>query len=115
MGVRKFTNGDIEVDFYHENEITEYRLSSDSSRLSNFPQILIETLASTLATNICIEIYFGKDGNPTHVELENVMMMKMILMTLKFLNNPYFQKYTNPYEFKNHLILNKFILRSDDV
>ncbi len=70
MGVRKFTNGDIEVDFYHENEITEYRLSSDSSRLSNFPQILIETLASTLATNICIEIYFGEDGNPTHVELE---------------------------------------------
>jgi hypothetical protein len=31
---------------------------------------LIETLASTLATNICIEIFFGEDGNPTHVELE---------------------------------------------
>ena len=70
MGVRKFTNGDIEVDFYHEDEITEYRFSSDSSMLGNFPQILIETLASTLATNICIEIYFGEDGNPTHVELE---------------------------------------------
>jgi len=70
MGVRKFTSGDIEVDFYHEDEITEYRFSSDSSRLGNFPQVLIETLASTLATNICIEIYFGEDGNPTHVELE---------------------------------------------
>ena len=70
MGVRKFTNGDIEVDFYHEDEITEYRFSSDPSRLGNFPKELAETLASTLATNICIEIYFGEDGNPTHVELE---------------------------------------------
>ena len=70
MGVRKFTNGDIEVDFYHEDEITEYRFSSDPSRLGNFPKELTETLASTLATNICIEIYFGEDGNPTHVELE---------------------------------------------
>jgi len=70
MGVRKFTNGDIEVDFYHEDKITEYRYSSDPSRLNNFPKELAETLASTLATNICIEIYFGDDGNPTHVELE---------------------------------------------
>ena len=70
MGVRKFTNGDIEVDFYHEDEITEYRFSSDPSRLSNFPKELTETLASTLANNICIEIYFGEDGNPTYVELE---------------------------------------------
>ena len=70
MGVRKFTNGDIEVDFYHEDEVTEYRYSSDSSRLSNFPKELTETLASTLASDICIEIYFGDDGNPTHIELE---------------------------------------------
>jgi len=70
MGVRKFTNGDIEVDFYHEDEITEYRYSSEPGRLGNFPKELVETLASSLATNICIEIYFGKDGNPTHVELE---------------------------------------------
>jgi len=70
MGVRKFTNGDIEVDFYHEDEVTEYHYSSDSSRLSNFPKELTETLASTLASNICIEIYFDDDGNPTHVELE---------------------------------------------
>jgi len=70
MGVRKFTNGDIEVDFYHEDEVTEYRYSSDSSRLSNFPKELTETLTSTLASNIYIEIYFDDDGNPTHIELE---------------------------------------------
>ena len=70
VGVRKFANGDIEVDFYHEDEITEYRSSSDSGRLGNFPRGLAETLASTLATDICIEIYFDEDGNPTHVELE---------------------------------------------
>jgi len=70
VGVRKFTNGDIEIDFYHEDEITEYRYSSNSSRLSNFPKNLSETLASTLATDICIEIYFDENNNPTHVELE---------------------------------------------
>ena len=70
VGVRKFANGDIEVDFYHEDEITEYRSSSDSGRLGTFPRELAETLASTLATDICIEIYFDEDGNPTHVELE---------------------------------------------
>ncbi len=70
MGVRKFANGDIEIDFYHEDKITEYRYSSDPNRLGNFPKELAETLASTLATDICIEIYFGEDGNPTHVELE---------------------------------------------
>ena len=70
MGVRKFANGDIEIDFYHEDKITEYRYSSDPNRLGNFPKELAETLVSTLATDICIEIYFGEDGNPTHVELE---------------------------------------------
>ena len=70
MGVRKFANGDIEIDFYHEDTITEYRYSSDPNRLGNFPKELAETLASTLVTDICIEIYFGEDGNPTHVELE---------------------------------------------
>ena len=68
--VRKFTTGDIEVDFYHEDELTTYRYSSDPSRLGNFPKELIEILVSTLATDICIEIFFGDDGNPTHVELE---------------------------------------------
>ena len=68
--VRKFTHGDIEVDFYHEDEITTYRYSSDPSRLGNFPKELVEILVSTLATNVCVEIFFGDDGNPTHVELE---------------------------------------------
>ena len=70
MGVRKFPNGDIELDFYHEDEITTYRYSSDSSRLGNFPKELVETLANTLSLDICVEIYFGEDGNPTYVELE---------------------------------------------
>jgi len=70
LGVRKFANGDIEVDFYHDDEVTQYRYASDSSRLSNFPKELTEALASTLATDICIEIFFGDDGNPTHIELE---------------------------------------------
>ena len=70
VGVRKFSNGDIEIDFYHEDEITQYRYASDPSRLGSFPKELAETLVSTLATNICVEIYFGEDGNPTHIELE---------------------------------------------
>ena len=68
--VRKFTHGDIEVDFYHEDEITTYRYSSDPSRLGNFPKELVEILVPTLSTDICIEIFFGDDGNPTHVQLE---------------------------------------------
>ena len=70
VGVRKFVNGDIEVDFYHDDEITKLLYSSNSSRLGNFPKELTETLASTLSTDVCIEIFFGDDGNPTHIELE---------------------------------------------
>ena len=70
VGVRKFTCGDIEIDFFHEDKITEYRYSSNSSILGNFPKELAETLASTLASNICIEIHFDENDNPTHVELE---------------------------------------------
>ena len=70
MGVRKFVNGDIEVDFYHEDQITEYRYSSDPEKLGNFPNELIQTMASTLAKNICIEIHFDDNDNPTHLELE---------------------------------------------
>ena len=68
--VRKFANGDIEIDFFHEDELTTYRYSSDPSRLGNFPKELAEILASNLSTDICIEIFFGDDGNPTYVELE---------------------------------------------
>jgi hypothetical protein len=69
VGVRKYVKGDIEIDFYHEDEITEYRYSSDSSK-GNFPKELAETLATTLASDICVEIYFEDNGNPTHIELE---------------------------------------------
>ena len=68
--VRKFTNGDIEIDFHHEEQITEYRYSADPSRLGNFPKDLAETLASTLDTSICIEIFFEDDGIHSHIELE---------------------------------------------
>ena len=70
VGVRKYANGDIELDFYHDDELTEYKYSSNSNLLGAFPKELAETLASTLASNICIEIYFNESGNPTHVELE---------------------------------------------
>ncbi len=70
VGVRKYSNGDIEIDFYHQDEITEYKYSSNSKISDNFPKELAETLASTLASDICIEIYFNENGNPTHIELE---------------------------------------------
>ena len=68
--VRKFTNGDIEIYFHHEEQITEYRYSADPGRLGNFPKNLAETLASTLNTTICVEIFFQDDGIPSHLELE---------------------------------------------
>ena len=70
VGVRKYVNGDIELDFYHDDELTEYKYSSNSNLMDNFPKELAETLASTLASDICIEIYFNESGSPTHVELE---------------------------------------------
>lgn len=70
VGVRKYANGDIEIDFYHDDELTEYKHSSNSNLLGNFPKEIAETLASTLASDICIEIYFNESGSPTHVELE---------------------------------------------
>lgn len=70
MGVRKYVNGDIEIDFYHEDELTEYKYSSNSNVPNSFPKELAETLISTLATDICTEIYFNENGNPTHIELE---------------------------------------------
>ena len=70
VGVRKYANGDIELDFYHDDELTEYKYSSNSNLLGNFPKELAETLASTLTSDICIEIYFNENGSPTHIELE---------------------------------------------
>ena len=70
VGVRKYVNGNIEIDFYHEDEITEYKYSSNSSLDNNFPKDMAETLASTLASAICVEIYFDDNYNATHIELE---------------------------------------------
>lgn len=70
VGVRKFVSGDIEVDFYHEDELIEYKYSANSNMPENFPKELAETLASTLASDICVEIYFNDNGSPTHIELE---------------------------------------------
>ena len=70
VGARKYANGDIEIDFYHEDELTEYRYSSNPNKLSTFPKELAETLVSTLGSDICIEIYFDKNGTPSHIELE---------------------------------------------
>ena len=70
VGFRQFANGNIEIDFYHEDEITEFRYSSNSEETSNFPKELAETLGSTLATNICVEVFFDENQNPTHIELE---------------------------------------------
>lgn len=70
VGVRKYANGDIEIDLYHEDEITEYTYSSNSNVDRNFPKELAETLASTLASDICVGIYFDDNQNPTHIELE---------------------------------------------
>ena len=70
VGVRKYANGNIEIDFYHDDELTEYKYSSNSNILDNFPKELAETLASTLTSDICIEIYFNENGSPTHIELE---------------------------------------------
>jgi len=70
VGVRKYANGNIEIDLYHEDEITEYTYSSNSNVDRNFPKELAETLASTLASDICVGIYFDDNQNPTHIELE---------------------------------------------
>ncbi len=70
VGVRKFANGDIEIDFFHDDEIIEYRYSSDPNRIGNLPRELAETLASTLASDICAEIFFDDNEVPTYVELE---------------------------------------------
>jgi hypothetical protein len=70
VGVRKYVNGDIELDFFHDEELTEYKYSQNLNPKSNFPKVLAETMASTLATDICVEIYFEEDGTPSHIELE---------------------------------------------
>ena len=68
--VRKFASGDIEIDFLHDDQITEYRYSLNSGKFGNLSKELAETLASTLATDICVEINFDENGILVHIELE---------------------------------------------
>jgi len=68
--VRKFASGDIEIDFLHDDQITEYRYSLNSGKLGNLSKELAETLASTLTSDICTEIHFDENGTLTHIELE---------------------------------------------
>ena len=75
--VRKFTHGDIEFDFYHEDEITTYRYSSDPNRLGDFPKELTEILVSTLATDVCVEIFLGMMEIQHMLNWKNVMMKKI--------------------------------------
>lgn len=70
VGARKFSNGDIEIDFYSDEEIIEYRYKTDSVNPRNFPKELTQTLMTTLATDVCAEIFFSEDDIPTHIELE---------------------------------------------
>ncbi len=75
--VRKFTHGDVEFDFYHEDEIITYRYSSDPNRLGNFPKDLIEILVSTLATDICVEIFLEMMEIQHTLNWKNVIMKKI--------------------------------------
>ncbi len=56
--VRKFTNGDIEIDFHHEEQITEYRYSADPGRLGNFPKDLAVNISFNIGYNyLCWDIF----------------------------------------------------------
>ncbi|MGY5142272.1 MAG: hypothetical protein ACW9WZ_04420 [Nitrosopumilus sp.] len=69
LAIRKFVSGDIEIDFQHDEDISVYRYSTDSSK-SNFPKELAETLISAINFGICVEIFFDDSGKPTHLQLE---------------------------------------------
>jgi len=60
----------LKLIFIMKKKITEYRYSADPGKLGNFPKNLAETLASTLDTNVCIEIFFHDNGTSSHIELE---------------------------------------------
>ena len=70
VGVRKFANGNLEIDFFHDEEILEYRYSSDTEKPGDLTKELAETLASTLTSDICVEMFFDDHENLIYVELE---------------------------------------------
>lgn len=69
IGARRYTNGNIEIDFFHDNKTTILKHLADS-KISNFTKELADNLANTLGTDICAEIFFDNDGNTTHIEFE---------------------------------------------
>ena len=71
VGVRRFANGDIEIDFFHDDDkILELRYSKDPNKLGNISKELAEPLADTLSTDICSEIHFDDSDSLTHIEFE---------------------------------------------
>ena len=70
VGVRRFTDSSIEVDFYHNDEIIKYRYSTDPNATNIITKELIESLADVLGTDICVEINFGIGGNIFSIEFE---------------------------------------------
>ena len=67
--VRRHTNGDIDVGFYHDDQEDELHYFSDSSRGGSLTKEVANALAETLGRNIWTEIQFGDDGISTSVEL----------------------------------------------
>ena len=69
IGIRRYSNGNIEIDFFHDDKTTILKHSVDSKG-SNLTKELADNLANTLGTDICVEIFFDADGNTTHIEFE---------------------------------------------
>lgn len=70
VGIRRHSQGDIEIDFFHdEDDITELRYSSNLEK-SNLTKELAESLCVTLATDICAEVFLDDNDKVTHIEFE---------------------------------------------
>ena len=69
IGARRYANGNIEIDFFHDEKTTVLKHSVDSKE-SNLTKDLADNLANTLGTDICVEIFFDADGNTIYIEFE---------------------------------------------
>lgn len=70
IGVRRFNNGDIEVDFFHDDDKTTILKFSNESKGSILSKDLAESLANTLGTDICTELFFDGAENISYIEFE---------------------------------------------
>ena len=82
VGVRKYTNGDLEIDFYHEDQITEYRYSSDLGRLGNFPKDLIESRLIHWLLTYASRFSLKKTALLLILNWKNVMMILKMMKNL---------------------------------